>query len=257
MVIISLAVLVFALVSGKLRDSIITPPMVFSVFGLAIGSAGLGLISVDLSHAAIHLLAEITLILVLFSDAARIDARLLIRDHNLPLRMLLIGMPLTILFGAIVAFLLPLGLNWIEAALVAVVLAPTDAALGQSVVSNAKVPVRIRQALNVESGLNDGLAVPFVFLFAALAGSGHGPADPIGHIGFAISQVTFGPLTGVLVGWLAAKLMDRAVVAGWMTEAFEGPAVLATAGLAYALAEFLHGNGFIAAFTAGLVFGYI
>lgn len=253
-VIIAIAVLAYALVSERLKETIVTPPMAFAAFGLLISSFGIQ--SFELSHGPILVLAEITLILILFSDAARIDLRLLLRDHDLPLRMLLIGMPLTILLGTLVAMALPLGLNWTEAALLAAVLAPTDAALGQSVVSNPNVPVRIRQTLNVESGLNDGLAVPFVFLFAALAVGGDGGGDAAHHATFTLQQIILGPLIGAAVGWFAAKLMDRAARAGWLTETFEGPAVLATVGLAYASAELVHGNGFMSAFVAGLVFGY-
>jgi NhaP-type Na+/H+ or K+/H+ antiporter len=181
MFVVGLGVLAFCLVSARLQDSVITAPLGFSVFGLVIGAAGLQIVAMPLTHGAVHVLAEVTLILVLFSDAARIDLRQLIRDHNLPQRMLLIGMPLTIVAGTVVGLALPLGFSLWEAALLAVVLAPTDAALGQSVVTNADVPVRIRQALNVESGLNDGVAVPFVFLFAALV-AGHAEQTEAGNI---------------------------------------------------------------------------
>lgn len=253
LVVIAVGVLLFSLVSQRLAETVLTPPMVFAGFGLAIGAGGLGLADFEVSHGAIHTLAEITLVLVLFSDAARIDLRVLLRDHGLPLRMLLIAMPLIVALGTVVALVLPLGLGWAEAALLAAVLAPTDAALGQSVVSNPRVPVRIRQALNVESGLNDGLAVPFVFLFAGLAAGGAAAGDVVG---FTLSQITLGPLVGAVVGWVAAKLIDRAAEKGWLTESFEGPAILATAAMAYALAGVLGGNGFIAAFVGGLVLGF-
>jgi NhaP-type Na+/H+ or K+/H+ antiporter len=258
-VIIAAGVLGFSLVSGRLNNTILTAPMVFAAFGLAIGGAGLGLAQVDISHGLIHTLAEITLVLVLFSDAARIDLRLLLRDHNLPLRMLLIGMPLTIAAGTAVAFMLPLGLDFFHAALLAAVLAPTDAALGQSVVSNANVPVRIRQALNVESGLNDGIAVPVVVFLAALAAAGAGDAtgNTYDYLTFGALQVILGPLTGIAVGCLGGWLIDAAVRRGWMSMSFEGAAVLAMAGIAFAGAELIGGNGFIAAFTAGLTFGYV
>jgi len=258
-VIIATGILGFSFVSGRLKDSWITPPMVFAVFGLIIGAAGLGLAPLDISHGMIHLLAEITLVLVLFSDAARIDLRALIRDHSLPVRMLVIGMPLTIAAGTAVALALPLGLDLYHAALLAAVLAPTDAALGQSVVSNANVPVRIRQALNVESGLNDGIAVPIVLLFATLAAAGDSPAGTSlpEFLTFGGLQIVMGPLAGIIVGAAGARLMDWTVRNGWMSMAFEGPAVLAAAGLAFAGAELIGGNGFIAAFTAGLSFGFV
>lgn len=257
LVAIGLAVLGYCLVSGRLANSVVTPPMVFTVFGLAIGAAGLDLININVSHGAIHTLAEITLALVLFADAARIDLRLLWRDHNIPARMLAVGMPLTIALGTLVAWLLPLGLGLAEAALLAAVLAPTDAALGQAVVANRSVPVRIRQALNVESGLNDGIAVPFVYLFAALlVAEAH--ATPGSELAlFTAGQLLFGPLVGAAVGAAAGWSALRANATGWMNEVFEGPLVLATAALAFTLAEAVGGNGFIAVFVAGLMFGHL
>ena len=253
---VALVVLSYSLISERFKDSILTPPMIFAVFGLIIGAQGLGLLHIDLNNHGIHLLAEITLILVLFSDAARIDLRLLLKDHNLPLRMLVIGLPLTIALGTLIAMSMPFGFTVVEAALLASVLAPTDAALGQSVISNPRVPVRIRQTLNAESGLNDGLAVPFVFCLA-MAMPGHGgETNGIDHAGFAARQIILGPIAGIVVGWLSGRLMEISAERGWMVEAFEGPAVLAAAGLAYALALVIGGNGFIAAFSAGLLFGF-
>ena len=137
-----------------------TPPLVFVAFGFAVGHGGLGLAKIDVSHGAIHLIAEVTLVLVLFTDAARIDLRRLIVDHTLPLRMLLIGLPITMALGGLIAYGLFPALGLMGALLLAAVLAPTDAALGQTVVTHPAVPVRIRQAINVESGLNDGIALP-------------------------------------------------------------------------------------------------
>ena len=252
---IAAGVILYGLVSKKLDGTIITAPMVFAAFGLLIGEAVFGLADLDFGHGFIHGLAEVTLILVLFSDAARIDLRQLRRDHNLPVRMLLIGMPLTIVLGTLVALALPLGLGFWEAALLAAILAPTDAALGQSVVSSPLVPTRIRQALNVESGLNDGIALPLVLLFAGLAGATHAGEGFQNWILFGAKQITLGPLAGLIIGGLGAWLMDRAVFKGWMGESFAGPAILGVALLAYAGAEIIGGNGFIAAFVAGLVYG--
>lgn len=256
-IIIATAVLAYSVVSEKMQAGLLTPPMAFAAFGYAVGAGGFGIVHLDVGHGAIHLLAEITLVLVLFSDAARIDLKLLLRDHDLPVRMLVIGMPLVIGLGAMAAYLLPLGLTVVDAALLAVILAPTDAALGQSVVSNPRIPVRIRQALNVESGLNDGLAVPFVFFFAGMIGEAHGSANAGEIAGFAAGQVVLGPLAGLFVGFVGAALVDRSAKREWMAESFEGPAILAMAGLAYAAATVIGGNGFIAAFVAGLIFGYV
>jgi NhaP-type Na+/H+ or K+/H+ antiporter len=254
---IGFAVLAFSLVSGRLKGSYVTLPMVFILFGLVVGNGGLQLIDAPVSHGAIHVLAEITLALILFSDAARIDLRLLLSDHDLPARMLAIGMPLTIALGTFVGWVLPLGLGLAEAALLAAVLAPTDAALGQSVVSNRQVPVRIRQALNVESGLNDGIAVPFVYFFAAFLVVGEHAKSTYDLVSFTALQLAFGPIVGLIVGGVAGWLAKRAGTDGWMDDVFEGPLALATAALAYALAQATGGNGFISVFVAGLVFGHM
>ena len=176
---ITLALITFGLISRKIEGSILTGPILFSVFGLIAGPAALGLIPLQISNEALHLLAQVTLILVLFSDAASIDLAQLRRDHNLPVRMLLIGMPLTIALGAVAALLLFGSFGLWEAALLAAILVPTDAALGQAVVSNRLVPVRTRQALNVESGLNDGIALPFILLFAAFASAMYAETDAV------------------------------------------------------------------------------
>lgn len=248
-------VVLFALLSKRLEGGIVTAPMAFTAFGLMIGQAGFGWAEIDFDHGLVHGLAEATLILVLFSDAARIDLRNLRRDHDLPVRMLLIGMPLTIAAGLVVALVLPLGFGLWEAALLAAILAPTDAALGQSVVSSPRVPVRIRQALNVESGLNDGIALPVVLFFACLAGLTHAAVGDQDWILFGAKQIVLGPVAGGLVGILGAWSIDRAIKRDWMSEGYQGPAILAVALLAYASADVIGGNGFIAAFVAGLVFG--
>jgi len=252
---ITLALIAFGLISRKIEGSILTGPILFSAFGLIAGPAAFGLIPLQISNEGLHLLAEVTLILVLFSDAANIDLAQLRRDHNLPVRMLLIGMPLTIALGAMVAFLFFDGLGPWEAALLAAILAPTDAALGQAVVSNRLVPVRIRQALNVESGLNDGVALPFILLFAAFASAMHAETNAAEWLVFGAKQVVFGPLAGIAIGYVGAKLVSSCYRRQWMSESAEGMIALGLAFGAFALAEVVHGNGFIAAFVGGLTFG--
>ena len=252
---ITLALIAFGLISRKIEGSILTGPILFSVFGLIAGPAAFGLIPLQISNEGLHLLAEVTLILVLFSDAANIDLAQLRRDHNLPVRMLLIGMPLTIALGAMVAFLFFDGLGPWEAALLAAILAPTDAALGQAVVSNRLVPVRIRQALNVESGLNDGVALPFILLFAAFASAMHAETNAAEWLVFGAKQVVFGPLAGIAIGYVGAKFVSSCYRRQWMSQRAEGMIALGLAFGAFALAEVVHGNGFIAAFVGGLTFG--
>lgn len=253
--IVAAGFLIYSLVSGRLNGTMITAPMVFVAFGFAIESGGFELTHIDVGHSAIHTVAELTLILVLFIDAARLDIKQLRHDHTLPVRMLAIGMPLTIAAGAWVgAWFFPEFSNW-ELLLLAALLAPTDAALGQAVVSAKEVPVRIRQAINVESGLNDGVALPAVLLFAALASSGQGGQSAGDWLQFALLQITLGPLVGVTLGWLGARALDATTERGWATESFAGLGVLALALLCFAVAELIGGNGFIGAFVGGMVFG--
>ena len=252
--IIAGGLLAFSLLSGRLEGTIITAPIVFIIFGFAIGGGGLGIANVDPGHSATHLVAELTLILVLFSDAARIDLARVRRDHNLPLRMLVVALPLTVLLGAAIAAWLFAEFSLWEAALLAALLAPTDAALGQSVVAAKVVPVRIRQAINVESGLNDGIVLPLVLVLAALSGAqaGQQAGD---WVVFALLQVTLGPVVGIVLGYLGARALDTAAERGWASPAFQGIGILSLSALAYVAAELIHGNGFIAAFVGGMVFG--
>lgn len=254
-IVIALFVLAAGLISARLERSVVTPPMLFVGFGLLIGPAGLGFVELDVESELLHTLAEATLILVLFTDASRIDLRALRQEYMLPARMLAIGLPLTIALGTAVAYWLLDGLGIWAAAALAAILAPTDAALGQAVVSSKKVPVRIRQALNVESGLNDGIALPFVMIFLSLAAASEAAQSASTWALYGLGQVTLGPLVGVAVGLGGGKLVERASRASWMNHSFQQISALALALLAFALAERVGGNGFIAAFAAGLTIG--
>ncbi len=247
--------LVYSLISGRLEGTVLTAPLIFVAFGFLVSPGGLDIAAIDIEHSAIHLIAELTLILVLFADAARIDLNRVRRDHNLPSRMLLIALPLAIAAGAFTAlWMFPAFSVW-EAALLAALLAPTDAALGQSVVSAKAVPIRIRQSINIESGLNDGIALPALLLFAALAASMEDGILAGDWLQFGLMQVTVGPLVGAIIGYLGARLLDAAAERGWATTAYQGIGILSLAVLAYVLAEIAGGNGFISAFVAGIVFG--
>ncbi|MGB3098608.1 MAG: cation:proton antiporter, partial [Solirubrobacterales bacterium] len=186
----------------------------------------------------------------------RIDLRGLRTNRVLPERLLGIGMPLTIALGTAAGALLLTDIEFWEAAMIAAVLAPTDAALGQAVVSSKRVPTRIRQALNVESGLNDGLSIPFLFLFTGLAVA-ETNVDATGWISFALEQVGYGALIGAAVGLAGAWLVEQATRRSWMTGTFQQLSMIGLALSAWALAEQLGGNGFIAAFVAGLTAGRV
>jgi NhaP-type Na+/H+ or K+/H+ antiporter len=244
----------FGLLSRRLEGTVVSAAMVFVAAGLVAALTGL----VDLgaathsrpeaSREAVFLVAELALVLLLFTDAARIDPRHL-RRNALPLRLLGIGLPLTIGLGTLLALLLLSNLDPWECAIVAAVLAPTDAALGQAVVSSPLVPLRIREGLNVESGLNDGGSVPFLMLFIALAASHEGLDD--GWVQFAAEQIGYGTLIGVAVGVAGGVALRRASERGWTTVVFERLALAALAIVAWYAAGEAGGNGFIAAFVGG------
>jgi NhaP-type Na+/H+ or K+/H+ antiporter len=206
LIVLAAVVFVFGLVSRRLEGTVLTAPLVFVAAGVILGPAGLGLVEFGLDEHTVLLLGEIALAIVLFTDAAGINLSALRQNEDVPLRLLGIGMPLTIALGTIVAALVLTNLTFWEAAIVGSVLAPTDAALGQAVVSNPRVPVRVRQALNVEAGLNDGLSVPFLALFLTLALAKEELEPASFWIRFALEQIGFGVLVGVGVslvgGWL-------------------------------------------------------
>jgi len=240
-----------SLVSRRLERTIITAPIVFTLGGMILVWAQvIEPERVAASHTAL-LLAEITLVILLFTDATRIKIRTLWRSAFVPVRLLLIGMPLTILAGTVVAAGMFDGFSIWEAAILATILAPTDAGLGQVVVSSPRVPAVIRQALNVEAGLNDGLSVPFLMLFIALAQVSD-PSVDLSWIPFTLQQIGFGILVGVLVGGLGGWLFRQAHRRGWMSEAIAQLGLLSLALLAWMLADAVGGNGFIAAFVAGI-----
>lgn len=231
--------------------------MFFIAAGVLLGEDGIGLLHLPLEGEQVHVLAEITLVLVLFTDASRIDLARLRREESLPLRLLGIGMPLTLLAGTAAGMAIFPKVPWLELMLLAAILTPTDAALGQAVVSSELVPVRMRQSLNVESGLNDGIALPAVLVLAAAAGATRDVTDPAHWVRFAVLAVTLGPAVGVAVGFAGGRWLERGVAAGWVNGPFERLSSLGLALLAYAGAELVGGNGFIAAFVAGLTFGNV
>lgn len=253
---IAIFVLMFGSISRRLEKSVITPPMAYVVYGLLISSAALGLIeSVSINNEVIRTLAEITLALVLFTDASRIQLKQLRRGYNLPLRLLGLGLPITIVLGTILAMFIFPSLNIWEAAVLSTILTPTDAALGQAVVNSPRVPASIRQAINVESGLNDGICLPVLLLFIALAEESERATDATYWLTFSGKQIVFGALIGIGVGYFGFLLVVKSLRRKWMNDSFEDLSVLALAFLAYAIAQSIGGNGFIAAFCAGLTFG--
>lgn len=228
--------------------------MVFIALGVVLALSGL--VSEHDSHALLHPVAEVTLVVLLFLDAAQTDISALRMRHVWPTRMLLLGLPLAIILGTVAGLLVLPGWPLVAVALLAAILAPTDAALGQAVVTNPNVPIRPRRALTVESGLNDGLALPVILLFASLTAA-ETDVDGGAWLLFGIKQIVLGPLVGVSIGALGGWVLLKAKALHTTAEIYEGVGALAMAGVAYLAAVQIGGNGFISAFVAGLTFGGI
>jgi sodium/hydrogen antiporter len=252
--IVALTLLGVAAISGRLSGTPVTPAMVFVAVGLLVGPEVLGEIDLESSSGTVRSLAEATLALVLFCDASRIDLRLLRGDVGVPLRLLGIGLPLTIALGALAAAVIFDQLSVEEAAILAIVLAPTDAALGQAVVTEPRIPGRIRQGLNVESGLNDGICVPLLFAVVAVADVESEISEGRSAATLLLEEIGYGVLGGVVGGLVVAAIVIHAgrrnLIAGHWQQVIPG----AGAALAYGTASALGGSGFIAAFVAGMTF---
>ncbi|MCU0398715.1 MAG: sodium:proton antiporter [Cyclobacteriaceae bacterium] len=255
-VFMALLILGFGIFSRLSAQSIISAPMVFVAVGIGASFLNFELLEAGPKAGYVKVLAELTLILVLFIDASTINLKRLIADRSLPTRLLGIGLPLTMVAGALLAIpIFPDQPVW-ALVLMAFILSPTDAALGQAVVTGQQVPQRIRQTINVESGLNDGIALPLILVcLAVLSGEAGEGLDTTYWLGFVARQFVFGPLVGGLVGWLSGRLVEIASDKGWMNSTYQMLSSMAIAILAYSLAELLHGNGFIAAYFAGLMLG--
>ncbi|KOG26618.1 MULTISPECIES: cation:proton antiporter [Streptomyces] len=246
--------LVFAwgMLSARLERFDMTAPIVFTAAGVLLTHGPLTPLGITPSPELVKLLAEATLAMVLFSDASRVGLRQLRPDLGLCLRLLLLGLPLSIALGTVTAFILPgVGVTWL-ALLVGAALAPTDAALGAAVMVNPSVPARIRRLLNIESGLNDGIATPVVLIGIA----GASTAEHIGDTGpgKAVAELALGLLIGIAVGAGGGRLIKLGRDRGWVADGFAGAAVLGLALCCYTTSVALDGNGFIAAFTGGLAF---
>lgn len=245
-------IFVYSLLSHRLERTIITGPMIFTTAGIALYFAMPGQIAATSELKPVLLLTEVALAVVLFTDGTRIRVSELIGSAGLPGRLLIIAMPLIILAGTILAALMFTELSIWEAAILGAILAPTDAGLGHAVISSKRVPMRIRQALNVEAGLNDGLAIPFLMLFIALARVDQPLADQT-WIVYLLQQVGLGILYGVLFGLIGGWLMGQASKWKWMSPAMQQLALLSIAILAWTVIEVSPGNSFIGAFVVGLV----
>jgi len=250
---ITATLVAWTLVSGRLQRWNVSAPMWFVAVGFLLSNRHFGVVEVGLGSDGLREMAELTLAVVLFSDAARVNTRDLRTDAGLPTRLLVVGLPITIAMGTVAAHVLFPSLGWWICAVIGAAVAPTDAALGAAIIDDERVPERIRRVLNVESGLNDGIATPFVkfFLVAAVAGTAlESESDSRAVLGIVV-----GVAIGTAIGFLAAWLLRRATDRGWSAPSYRAFGVAATALLAYATVVELHGNGFVGAFVAGMAFG--
>src|SRR5512144_2605748 len=251
---VALAMVGVAAVSGRLSGTPITPAILFVAFGLLVGPKARDGVGLSSAGAAVRARAETTLALVLFADASRIDLGALRRTVDVPVRLLGIGLPLTIALGAGAAAAVFGEVSVEEAVILAVVLAPTDAALGQAVVTEPRVPQRIRQGLNVESGLNDGICVPLLFAAIAAADVESDISGGRSAATLLVEEIGYGVLGGVVGGLLIAAIVTHAGRRGLIAGPWRQVIPAAGAALAYGIASALDGSGFIAAFVAGMVF---
>jgi sodium/hydrogen antiporter len=249
---VGLTLLLLAAVSSRLVGTPVTPAMVVVAVGVLVGPLVLDDLTLGPTSSTVRRLAEATLAVVLFSDASRIHVRALRREAALPVRLLGVGLPLTIVLGALVALALFGSFSLSEALILGVILAPTDAGLGSAVVTDTSLPQRVRQSLNVESGLNDGICVPLLLIVLATASGAGGAADPLRVVS---EEIGYGLLGGVAAGVLAASIVIHAGRRGLIDDAWRQIVPVAAAALAYGIAIGLGGSGFIAAFVAGILFG--
>ena len=255
--ILALFIAVYSMVAGRIERSVISGPIIFVLAGFLIGPFGFGWLKGDATSSDLRTLADLTLALILFIDAANADMSILKRQFKIPSRMLLLGLPGVIALGFGLAVLMFDGLTLYEAAILATMLAATDAALGKAVITNKAVPARIREGLNVESGLNDGICVPIVLFFIALAVSGeHGSSDA-SAIALVAQELGIGMAVGLGLALVGATLLRWCWKQGWVTEIWMQVTVVGLAIASFAIAQSLHGSGYIAAFTGGMLFGYL
>lgn len=247
----------YSLVAGRVERSAVSGPMIFIAFGLIAGPFGIGIIDLDVKAVELRVVADLTLALVLFIDAANADLNILRSHAAIPRRMLLIGLPLCIAMGTAVGVAIFPEISFFEVCILATMLAATDAALGKGVVSNKAVPARIREGLNAESGLNDGMCVPVLLVFIALAtGTGGEDGSTALALKLVAREIGIGLVVAVVLTLIAVKLVTISVRRGWFTDIWIQIPVVTLALACFSTAQSLHGSGYIAAFVGGLLFGH-
>jgi NhaP-type Na+/H+ or K+/H+ antiporter len=255
--VLALFVFCYSLVAGRIDKMPMSGPIVFVIAGLLMGPLGLGWFADDVSSTDFRVFADLTLALILFIDAANADLSILKHQMRIPFRMLLFGLPGVIALGTVLASLLFPELSIFEAAILGTILAATDAALGKAVITNENVPAKIREGLNFESGLNDGLCVPILLVFIALAtGSGGEGGGAMLTLRLVVQELGIGLAVGLGLASIGTRLIKLCWNRGWITEIWMQVTVVGLAIACFSVAQSLHGSGYIAAFVGGIVFGY-
>lgn len=247
----------YAALSGRIDKLPMSAPIVFVLAGLLMGPSMLAWLPVDVAQIEYRVLVDLTLALVLFGDAASSNTSVLRLKMALPARLLLLGLPGAIGLGFVVGYFVFDGLAVYEVAILATMLAATDAALGKAVVSNEAVPVRLREGLNCESGLNDGMAVPILLVFIALAHRAAGGESDVSALELVVEEIGIGAGVGLLVAGVGARVLKACEARGWVSKVWVQLAVPALAITCFAVAQSLEGSGYIAAFSGGMLFGII
>ncbi len=256
--IFALIIFVYSTLARGIEKTPFGGALLFVATGYVLGPDVTGLVSIDMDRHGLRIIAEVTLALMLFTDAAKANLGVLGRSYKIPSRMLIIGLPLTIFLGFVCAYWLLPNLTIFEMALLATMLAPTDAALGKAVISNKLVPAGIRETLNVESGLNDGICVPILFLFLALAAAAEANASAKGvelALELVVREIGIGLLVGVMLTLAMSWLLRLSARLGWVGGHWRPIHMVAMALSCFFAAQAFGGSGFIAAFVGGLLFG--
>ena len=249
--------LTYSIFAGRFESRLLNGPLMFMLAGLLLGPAFLGILQPRIDRDGLKFLAELTLAIVLFSDAANADLKVLRANEGLPLRLLMIGLPLTIAGGWLVGLWLFPQVPPLELAILATLLAPTDAALGKAVVSNPKVPAPVREGLNVESGLNDGICVPVLLMFVALLVEQSTQSPVSLALELVIEELGIGAFSGIALTLIAWQLQRYSAKHHWQTPMWSQLTLPGLAILCFATAQTLGGSGFIAAFVGGLLASFL
>ena len=248
--------MIYSIFAARIERTRISGPIIFVLFGVIVSRIGLDFLPIKPDAEMLSIFAELTLALMLFTDDAGADLKVLRQTERLPIRLLAFGLPLTILLGAGFGFLIFPHWGILEIALLATMLAPTDAALGKGVITNPAVPDKVRQGLNVESGLNDGICVPILFLFLALVESqSGGEVTWQTAVGLFVQSVGIGLAVGILLAGLAVVLLRFAGRRGWLSPTWKKMTVISLALTCFGAAQAMGGSGFIACFAGGMFFG--